>query len=128
MPFVGRDEIKYADDSTAQKVAIVDASGAQMAVADNTPLAAKTAVGNGWDSGTGAEIAIPDNTIFLHVYIDKIAYLVASASTDDPAQNGAIYAAAQTHIIPCIGMSYLHYKNGTADDHVTVYATAFLSE
>ena len=47
MPFVGRDEIKYSDDSTAQKVALVDANGAQIAVADNTPLAAKTSTGDG---------------------------------------------------------------------------------
>ncbi len=97
-----------------------------------TPLAPRTAAGNGWDADatgtalvTKEEIAIPSGTEFLHVRLNQPAYIVPSNVLTDPATDGVVYDAGITHVIPCRGYSYLHYKNFTAGANVTVTATAF---
>lgn len=108
----------YADDEGNLLVA----SGLEPTVC--TPLAAKTATGDGWDSASD-EIDIPANAVEIHIYVDKDAFLVVNALTDDPAQNGARYVGDQTHVIACRGSTKLHYKNGDAGQNITVEATAF---
>jgi hypothetical protein len=118
-------------------------AGAVTPVANETTLAAlaatmrvypvaigeRVSVGDGWDSdatGDDDELDIPAGTLFLHVSIDKSAFLIADTSTDDPGEVPCLYPGEQAHVIPCYGMTKLHYKNGTAGQNATVRGTAFL--
>jgi len=104
---------------------ILVASGREPTV--RTPLAARTATDNGWDSN-GDEIDIPANAVEVHVYVDKDAFLLLNASEEDPAENGARYPGDCLHVLECKGATKLHYKNGDAGVNITVEATACCTE
>ena len=87
-----------------------------------TPLGAKTA-GAAWDADSG-ELAIADDAELLHVHTTEDVYLLVNSSTDDPTVNGAVYAADQTHVVPCRGCTRLHYKRAGASD-ATISVSAF---
>jgi hypothetical protein len=89
-------------------------------------LLAVTGDSSDWDGdSTDGVIEIPDGTYFLVVFVDAETYLFADNSAAKPtgSNDGAIYGADLTHVIPCRGCSYLHYKG--AGGATTVSATAF---
>ena len=91
-------------------------------------LASRVTNSANWDADTGSDgaIAIPEGTYFVVVYLDHPAYLFADKSAAAPTvdvDDGAIYAAELTHIVPCRGCTHLHYRQTTSS--VTIRATAF---
>lgn len=113
-------DLRIRDDDANTALTALTAAVKPTAI---TPMAAVTTTTAAWDSGGANEIAIPANSQYCDVYVSADAYLVASASANDPAQNGARYVGGATYQIRCFGMSYLHIKRVSGD--VTVEATFF---
>jgi hypothetical protein len=89
-----------------------------------TPLGTKLAQG-AWDAEAD-ELVLPANTELLHVHVssDGPAYLLVDDSTDDPATEGALYEAGQTHVIRCRNASRLHYRR-YGEVNTVISVTAF---
>jgi hypothetical protein len=109
-----------ADGSPAQ----AGEAAAAIAPSSVSPAASVTTTTSAWDSGGDNEIAIPDGSVYADVYVSADAYLVPSASADDPAQNGCRYVGPGTYRIPVRGQAYLHIKRA-GDANVTVEPTFF---
>jgi len=95
-----------------------------LATTVQTPKAAITMDDNTWN-GTGAATAITANTEFIYFYVNNPAFVVATGSLTDPAQDGARFAAGETHILPAKGKTHLHIKNGTAGSNVKLEWTEY---
>jgi hypothetical protein len=80
------------------------------------------AVTTSWDANS--EIAIPANTVSLHVATDVKVHLITDNSTNDPATTPAWYPADNVYKLDCRGHTKLHCKavSGTG----TIFVTAFL--
>ena len=89
----------------------------------STPNAAVTTTTASWDSGGAHEIAVPADAEFADVYVSADAFLVFSASADDPAADGCQYVGPGVYRLPCFGATHLHVKRASAD--VTVRATFY---
>jgi len=87
--------------------------------AKQTPQAAVSTDNSSW-----AAAALPAQTVYLVAYPTADMHIVCDVASADPAQVGTVYAAGQTHIIECRGLTGLHAKNlSTAS--ATLYVTAF---
>ena len=86
----------------------------------SVPLGGKTS-GAGWDNG--GEFELPENVVFCHVGVDEDTYLIANGSADDPTgEDPADYKGPGTHVVPCYGQAYLHFKQISAASAVRVTA------
>jgi len=86
----------------------------------DTPQAPLTA-GNSWQS-----VVLPAGTKWIDFGLeDNRAYVVVTASDNQPAQNGCGYAADASHRKRCPGATRLWYKNYTADANAVISWSAY---
>ena len=112
-------DINSADRIATAIEALLDSIGTYP-----TALGTKTANSSTWDNDQGA-LAIPATTQFLHVYCGGDMWLLPTAADAAPAVAGCVYPGEAAHVIPCRGMTYLHYKNAEAADNQQIAVTAF---
>ena len=86
--------------------------------AKQTPQAAVSTDNSSWTAAT-----IPAQTVYLVVYPTADMHIVCDLVSSDPAAVGVVYAAGQTHIIECRGLTGLHAKN-LSSSTASLYCTA----
>tara|TARA_Y100000310_G_C20429145_1_gene690537 strand:- start:494 stop:835 length:342 start_codon:yes stop_codon:yes gene_type:complete len=90
-------------------------------------LGLKTAANDAWDNGDSLDITVGSTITpeFLHVTCVDETWLICNAASATYAGTlPAYYFGGQTHIIPCRGMTHLHFKSADGDDQA-IYATVF---
>lgn len=98
----------------------------------NTPIAGlglgqRIAESDSWDSdatGDTGTISVPAGTLFVDVSISTKAYILVNKLSAVPTVDGAWYNPG-TYRFACKGGTYIHYKNFTPGDNVTLNATAY---
>lgn len=84
-----------------------------------TPVAPVTADDNTWNGSGDAPVSLTTACVRFDVSINQPAFLVFSASTTEPTADGCWFAAGH-HTFRVTSPTYLHYKNASAGDNVTV--------